>query len=78
MTMTVYETTIAKIRELPEPLVQQVNDFIDLLQIKHDDARYQLWTLFREVLEIAESDFGDYLSNLEDYEDRLAHGESKW
>jgi len=24
------------------------------------------------------SDFTDYLSNLEDYEDRLAHGEIQW
>jgi len=28
--------------------------------------------------EITESDFGDYLPNLEDYEDRLARGEIKW
>ena len=49
--MTVYETTIAKIRELPEPLVEEVNDFIDLLQIKQDDVRYQLWTLFKEDYE---------------------------
>ena len=32
----------------------------------------------RESLEIAESDFNDYLPNLEDYEDRLAKGEIKW
>jgi hypothetical protein len=25
-----------------------------------------------------QSDFADYLSNLEDYEDRLAHGEIQW
>jgi hypothetical protein len=25
-----------------------------------------------------ESDFNDYLANLEDYEDRLAKGEIKW
>ncbi|MDB9308712.1 hypothetical protein PN471_08675 [Aphanizomenon sp. CS-733/32] len=31
-----------------------------------------------ESLEIAQSDFNDYLSNLEDYEDRLAKGEIKW
>ncbi len=32
----------------------------------------------RESLEIAESDFNDYLPNLEDYEDRLVKGEIKW
>jgi len=76
--MTIYEATIAKIRELPEPLIQEVNDFIDFLQMKQNGTRYQLWTLFKEVLETAESDFGDYLANLEDYEDRLARGEIKW
>ncbi|MBL1210817.1 hypothetical protein [Geminocystis sp. GBBB08] len=32
----------------------------------------------KEYLEIVESDFGDYLPSLEDYEDRLAKGEIKW
>jgi len=76
--MTICEEIIAKIRELPEPLIQEVNDFIDFLQMKRNGTHYQLWTLFKEVLEVAESDFGDYLSNLEDYEDRLARGEIKW
>ena len=30
------------------------------------------------ALEIAESDFADYLPNLKDYENRLARGEIKW
>jgi hypothetical protein len=30
------------------------------------------------AIEIAESDFSDYLSNLEEYENRLARGEIKW
>jgi len=28
--------------------------------------------------EIAESDFGDYLSNLEEYEESLVRGEIQW
>ena len=76
--MTVYESTIAKIQELPEPLVQEVNDFIDFLQIKPDSTRWQLWGLFKEALEVTESDFGDYLPNLENYENCLARGEIKW
>jgi hypothetical protein len=76
--MTVYEATAAKIRELPEPLIQEVSDFVDFLQMKSDSTRWQLWILFNEALEIAESDFADYLSNLEDYENRLARGEIKW
>jgi hypothetical protein len=76
--MTVYEATAAKIRELPEPLIQEVSDFVDFLRMKSDSTRWQLWILFNEALEIAESDFADYLSNLEDYENRLARGEIKW
>lgn len=49
--MTVYEVTAAKIRELPEPLIQEVSDFIDFLQIKSDSTRWQLWILFNETLE---------------------------
>jgi hypothetical protein len=46
--------------------------------MKSDSTRWQLWILFNEALEIAESDFADYLSNLEAYENRLARGEIKW
>ncbi|MEA3487639.1 MAG: hypothetical protein U9R10_00090 [Euryarchaeota archaeon] len=76
--MTVYEATTAKIRGLPEPLIQEVSDFVDFLQLKSDSSRWQLWILFNEALETAESDFGDYLPNLKVYEKQLAHGEIKW
>jgi|ERR687885_1337348 hypothetical protein len=76
--MTVQEETIAKIRKLPEPLIQQVNDYIEFLLMKNDSKRAALWIQFNEALEIAESDFADYLPNLEDYEERLARGEIQW
>lgn len=76
--MTVYDATIAKIRQLPEPLIREVSDFVDFLVMRRDSTRWQLWTQFAEVLEIAESDFSDYLRNLEDYENRLARGEIRW
>lgn len=76
--MTVYDETIAKIRQLPESVVQEVNDFIDFLQMKKDSDRSSLSMQFTENMEIAESDFSDYLSNLEDYEERLARGEIQW
>lgn len=69
--MTVQDITIAKIRQLPESLVEEVNDFIDLLTLKYNQQ-------FSDFVEIAESDFSDYLSNLEDYEEKLARGEIKW
>lgn len=73
-----YDVTIAKIEQLPESLVQEVSDFIDFLLMKNDKTRWQLWTHFTETLEVVESDFADYLSNLEEYEDRLARGEIQW
>ena len=76
--MTVYDVTIAKIQQMPESLAQEVSDFVDFLLMKHDSARWQLWTHFTEELGIAESDFADYLPNLEDYENRLARGEIQW
>jgi hypothetical protein len=73
-----YEETIAKIRQLPEPLVQQVNDFIEFLLVRNDSKRAALWMQFTEAMELTESDFADYLPNLEDYEERLARGEIQW
>ena len=60
-----HEVIVAKLRKLPEPLVQEVNDFIDFL-------------LTRSEMSLVESDFSDYLTNLEDYEERLARGEIQW
>ncbi|MBX9257060.1 hypothetical protein H1Q63_24560 [Desmonostoc muscorum CCALA 125] len=76
--MSVHEETIAKIRQLPEPLLQQVNDFIDFLLIKNNTSLQSSWTDFTEEAEIVESDFSDYLRNLEDYEERLDKGEIQW
>ncbi|MBD2361945.1 DUF2281 domain-containing protein [Anabaena minutissima FACHB-250] len=76
--MTTHEETIAKIRRLPESLVQEVNDFIDFLVWKSSSKDSSNWLHSHESLELMESDFSDYLSNLEDYENRLARGEIKW
>ena len=76
--MTSQEAVIAKINQLPEALAQEVSDFVDFLLIKHDAARQQLWTLFAEGTELAESDLSDYLPQLEAYEERLARGEIQW
>lgn len=76
--MTIYEEAIAKIQELPESMVSEINDFIDFLMIQRNSYKQELWQQFRESLDLAEVDFSDYLSNLEDYETRLAKGEIKW
>jgi Protein of unknown function (DUF2281) len=76
--MNLYDKIISKIRQLPEPLVQEVNDFIDFLLIKRNSYRAELWMQLTEALKIAESDFSDYLENLEEYEERLARGEGQW
>ena len=76
--MTVYERTVAKMQQLPEPLLQEVSDFIDFLLVKHDRIQWESWTHFREMLDVAESDFSDYLRNLETYEESLARGDIQW
>lgn len=76
--MTIYEETISKIRQLPETLILEVNDFVDFLLLKQDTQKQELWRQFTESLELSESDFQDYLTNLEDYEERLAKGEIRW
>lgn len=76
--MTVYDATIAKLQQLPESLVQEVSDFIDFLLIRRNGTRWQLWTHFSEALDMAESDFSDYLVNLEAYEEHLSRGEIRW
>jgi len=76
--MTVHDLTITKIQQLPEPLAQEVSDFVDFLLMRRDSERWQLWTHFAETLGIAEADLSDYLPNLEDYENRLERGEIQW
>jgi hypothetical protein len=61
--------------ELP---LQEVSDFIDILLVKQDQTQWELWTHFREALHLAESDFSDYLRNLETYEEGLARGDIRW
>lgn len=73
--MSVYDETVSKLRQLPAPLIQEVNDFVEFLLIKRNSDRAELWTQRTEALKIAESDFSDYLENLEEYEERLARGE---
>ena len=76
--MTIHDLTIAKIQQLPEPLTQEVSDFIDFLLVKQDPMQWERWIYFREALDLAELDFSDYLRNLEAYEERLARGEIRW
>ncbi|MBI4640648.1 MAG: DUF2281 domain-containing protein [Candidatus Tectomicrobia bacterium] len=76
--MTIYETAIEKIQQLPESLVQEVCDFIDFLQLRSKTNRWQLFLQLIESFDTTESDFTDYLKNLEEYEDRLARGEIQW
>ena len=76
--MTVYEATIAKIQQMPEPLVQEVQDYVDFLLTRNDSARWQAVQHLSEAMTLTESDLSDYLPNLEDYEERLARGAMKW
>ena len=75
--MSTYELTINKIRQLPESLVEEVDDFIDFLLLKREKAAEEL-TGRDEAERLAESDFADYGANLSAYEDLLARGEIQW
>lgn len=61
--MTVHDKTIAKIYNLPDSLVEEVNDFIDYLVWKHSAKDSSSWLQSEECQKIAESDFSNYLSN---------------
>jgi len=37
--MTIYEATITKLQKLPESLVQEVNQFIESLNKRHNQAK---------------------------------------
>jgi len=76
--MTAHEAILAKIQQLPDTLVQEVNDFVDFLLLRQNAERWELLNYLAETQELAESDMSDYLANLEDYEDRLARGEIQW
>jgi hypothetical protein len=70
--------TINKIQQLPKPLVKEVSDFVDFIFVRQDHKRWEQWNHFYETLDLGESDFSDYLTNLETYEERLARGEIQW
>jgi hypothetical protein len=75
--MNIQTQTISKIGQMPEALIQEVNDYIDFLLWR--DRHNQLTSITSlDSTEMVESDFSDYLSNLEGYETRLANGEIKW
>jgi hypothetical protein len=75
--MNIQTQTISKIGQMPEALVREVNDYIDFLLWR--DRHNQLTSITSlDSTEMVESDFSDYLSNLEEYETRLANGEIKW
>lgn len=76
--MTSYDETIAKIQQLPEPLVHEVSNFVDFLLLKSDSDKWQQWLQYTDAREIVEADFADYLPSLEEYEQQLASGKVQW
>jgi hypothetical protein len=75
--MNIQTQTISKIGQIPEALIREVNDYIDFLLWRDRHNRSTNMTSL-DSTEMVESDFSDYLSNLEEYETRLANGEIKW
>jgi hypothetical protein len=75
--MNIQTQTISKIGQMPEALIREVNDYIDFLlwRDRHNSSTSDISLV---PTDLVESDFSDYLSNLEEYETRLANGEIKW
>jgi len=77
--MTVYEEILGKIQQLPDPLVQEVQDFVDFLLTKQGRVEWQAGVLpIAGEENIAEEGMDTYLQDLEGYEERLAQGEIRW
>ncbi len=55
-----------------------ISDFRFLIAVKSKIVNLKLRILKKELDTITESDFCDYLPNLENYENQLARGEIKW
>jgi hypothetical protein len=75
--MNIQMQTISKIGQMPEALIREVNNYIDFLLWRDRHDRSTSMTSL-DSTEMVESDFSDYLSNLEKYETRLANGEIEW
>jgi hypothetical protein len=76
--MTLHQQTIEKIQSLPETLLLEVYDFVEFLHMRQNAEQWQRLLELSQSLSLAESDFGDYLKNLQNYEEKLAKGEIKW
>ncbi len=76
--MTIRESTIVKVQQLPESLLKEVNDFIDFIAKKHNQDLSEQLNQNEDFHKLAVSDFSTYLKNLEKYEDQLARGEIQW
>ena len=80
MTNAAYEPMLAKLRRLPEPLVQEVEAFIDFLQIRWENQS-PVWhspTDTPAQNAPAEEGMDTYLRDLESYETLLAAGKITW
>ena len=65
--MAVREHLIAKIQSLPEDRLEEIAEFVELLEAKG-----------KRQFELAEDGMGDYLNQFVSYEDMLAAGKTKW
>jgi hypothetical protein len=75
--MNIQTQTISKIGQMPDSLVREVNDYIDFL-LWRDRHNRSTNLASLDSTEMVESDFANYLSNLEEHETQLANGEIKW
>ena len=80
MTNASYEPMLAKLQRLPEPLRQEVDAFIDFLQMRWERQSSSAQAPTELPLQDASSEEGmdTYLRDLESYEEMLAAGKVTW
>ena len=68
--MTPSQTAIAKLQQLPESLLNEVNQFIDQLlqQYSHNDNQEQDISLTKSMSQMAEKSFAKIWDNADDYD----------
>lgn len=76
--MVTKEHIIEKVKVLPNDILIEVDDFIDFLQRKKSNVKYDWNWLSSEGNRVEDSGMSDYLDGLTKYEEMLAKKEILW
>ena len=74
--MSLYQETTIKLKNLPDDILTEVNNYVDYLLSKNKQIPNKEVSSFSGQL--TETGMNDYLNNLEEYEELLSKGKIKW